>query len=185
MLLKKDFAPTKLLWLDLEMTGLDPEADLILEVAVEVTNMKLETLASYESRIKQPKKTVLERMNKNIWWQDYPHNRDDFLSGLEHAPTISQVESDLIKLIEKHFGSEPVVLAGNSIHNDRLFIRRWLSEFELKLHYRMLDVTSFKIFMQSRFQVYFEKPEAHRAFEDVQASIAELQYYTEFFKSRA
>ena len=178
----KNFVPTKLLWLDLEMTGLDPKDDLILEVAVEITNMDLETLDSYESRVKQPKKIVLDRMNKNIWWQDFPENRDDFVNGLEQAKPLAAVEKELVKLVEHYFGSDPVVLAGNSIHNDRLFIKQWLPELELKLHYRMLDVTSFKILMQSRFRVYFEKPEVHRAYEDVQASIAELQHYLGYFK---
>lgn len=179
----KTFVPTKLLWLDLEMTGLEPAKDLILELAVEVTDMELKTLDSYEARIKQPRAAVLERMNKNIWWRDFPENRDDFLEGLDSAKPIKTVEKDLIKIIDHHFGTDPVVLAGNSIHNDRLFVKQWLPELELKLHYRMLDVTSFKIIMQSRYHVYFDKPEAHRAFEDIQASIAELQHYLGFMKN--
>lgn len=178
----KTFVPTKLLWLDLEMTGLEPAKDMILELAVEVTNMDLDTLDSYEARIKQSKSAVLERMNKNIWWRDFPENRDDFLEGLASAKPLQTVEKELIKIVDHHFGSDPVVLAGNSIYNDRLFIKQWLPELELKLHYRMLDVTSFKILLQSRYHVYFDKPEVHRAYEDVQASIAELQYYFKYIK---
>jgi oligoribonuclease len=174
---KKSFEPTKLLWLDLEMTGLDTEQDVILEIAAEVTDMKLQTLASYEAIIKQPKAKVLDRMNKNIWWQDYPDNRDDFIKNLAKGKPLEMAEHELIELIEHHFGKEPAVLAGNSIHNDRNFIKVGMPNLELKLHYRMVDVSSFKIMMQSRYRVYFEKPEVHRAFEDVQASIAELQHY--------
>jgi oligoribonuclease len=74
------------------------------------------------------------------------------------------------------------VLAGNSIHNDRKFIERWWPGLDLKLHYRMLDVSSLKIFMQGRHGVEFEKREVHRAFDDIQASIAELQYYLEWLQ---
>lgn len=179
----KSFEPTKLLWLDLEMTGLDPKQDLILELAIEVTNMELETLDSYECRIKHPKAAVLDRMNKNIWWRGYLDNRNDFLEGLDKGKPIVAAEKELLAIIKHHFGeTDPVVLAGNSIYNDRLFIKQWLSELELRLHYRMLDVTSFKILMQSRYSVYFEKPEVHRAFEDIQASIAELQHYFKYMK---
>lgn len=182
--IKPVFEPTKLVWLDLEMTGLDPESDLILEVAVEITDMNLQTLASYETRVRQNRNKVLDRMNKNTWWQDFPENRDDFVRGLAAAKPIEAVEKELVDLIEHHFGSEPAVLAGNSIHNDRNFIRSQLPGLELKLHYRMVDVSSFKIMIQSRYKVYFEKPEVHRAYEDVQASIAELQHYIDLFEKR-
>lgn len=181
---KSSIPPSKLLWLDLEMTGLDPKEDLILEIAVEITDMKLQTLASYEAIIKQPKAKVLERMAKNTWWQDYPENRDDFVKNLSSGKPIEMAEHELIELIEQQFGHEPAVLAGNSIHNDRNFIKSQMPALELKLHYRMVDVTSFKIIIQGRFKDYFEKPEVHRAYEDVQASIAELQHYVERFEKK-
>ena len=73
----KSIIPTKLLWVDLEMTGLDSQQDVILEVAAEITDFEFKTLASYEARIRQPRGTVLDRMQKNIWWADYPES--DFL----------------------------------------------------------------------------------------------------------
>lgn len=184
-MIDKKAVPTKLLWVDLEMTGLDAAQDVILEVAAEVTDFNMVTLASYEARVKQPQKVVAERMQKNNWWADYPANRDDFLHKLDEGKSSDQVEQELIALLEAHFGSEPAVLAGNSIHNDRNFIKHWWPAFDLKLHYRMLDVSAWKVFMQGRYGVEYEKKDVHRAFDDIQASIAELQYYLEWFKDNA
>ncbi|HSH17972.1 MAG TPA: oligoribonuclease [Candidatus Saccharimonadales bacterium] len=177
----KKLVPTKLLWIDLEMTGLDAQQDVILEVAAEVTDFDLKTLASYEARIRQPRETVLDRMQKNVWWADYPENRDEFVNRLDQGKLSREVEQDLIALVEEHFGREPAVLAGNSIHNDRKFITEWWPALDLKLHYRMLDVSSWKVFMQGRFGIAYDKHEAHRALEDIQESIAELQYYLDWF----
>lgn len=181
-MIDKHAIPTKLLWVDLEMTGLDPKKDVIIEVAAEVTDFKFKTLASYEAIVKQDKKTVVDRMQKNIWWKDYPENRDEFVRKMDHGKPSDQVERELIELVEQQFGSEPAVLAGNSIHNDRKFIQQWWPQLDLKLHYRMLDVSAWKVFMQGAYGVQFEKREVHRAFDDIQASIAELQYYLEWFK---
>ena len=182
-MIDKNKIPTKLLWIDLEMTGLDPVEDVILEVAAEITDFDLKTLASYEARIKYPQDVVVKRMQANIWWKDYPQNRDEFVQKLDEGKPLQQVEQEIIKLIEQQFGDEPAVLAGNSIHNDRNFIKQAMPALDLKLHYRMLDVTSWKMVMQAKYGIDFEKPEVHRAFDDIQASIAELQHYLELFKS--
>jgi oligoribonuclease len=183
-MIDKSVAPTKLLWVDLEMTGLDPDKDVILEVAAEVTDFNFKTLASYEACLMQPKELVVERMQKNTFWADYPENRDEFIRKLDRGKDPHEVEQDLIALIEEHWGSEPAVLAGNSIHNDRNFVKRWWPALDLKLHYRMLDVSSLKLVMQGKYGVMFEKKEVHRAFDDIQASIAELQYYLEWLKEQ-
>ncbi|HTB49107.1 MAG TPA: oligoribonuclease [Verrucomicrobiae bacterium] len=180
-MIDKHAVPTKLLWVDLEMTGLDPEQDVILEVAAEITDFDFKTLASYEAIVQQPKELVVERMQKNIWWKDFPENRDEFVRKMDGGKPSEQVERELVALVEQQFGQEPAVLAGNSIHNDRGFIRRWWPQLDLKLHYRMLDVSSFKVLMQAKYGVEFEKKEVHRAFDDIQASIAELQHYLEWF----
>jgi oligoribonuclease len=181
-MIDKRAKPTKLLWLDLEMTGLDPEKDVILEVAAEVTDFNFNILASYQATVKQGPKTVLERMQKNVWWQDYPENRDEFVRKVEHGKPGREVEQGLIAIVEQHFGDEPAVLAGNSVHMDRGFIRRWWPTLDSKLHYRMLDVSSLKVFMQGKYGIEFEKQDVHRAFDDIQASIAEWQYYLEWLK---
>jgi oligoribonuclease len=175
--------PTKLLWVDLEMTGLDPENDPILEVAAEITDFNFKTLASYEAIVAQPQELVVERMRKNIWWADYPENRDEFLKKIVTGKPSEQVEAELVDLISQNFGNEMAILAGNSIHNDRNFIKRWWPKVDLKLNYRMLDVSSWKVLMQGKYNVDYEKKKVHRAFDDIQASIAELQFYIEWFKN--
>jgi oligoribonuclease len=184
-MIDKHAKPTKLLWVDLEMTGLEVEKDVILEVAAEVTDFNFKTLASYETRVGQPRKTVVERLQKNIWYRDYPENRDEFINKLDEATPSKQVEQELIDLVAQQFKGEPAILAGNSIHNDRNFIKHWWPSFDLKLHYRMLDVSSLKVFMQGKYGLEFEKKEVHRAFDDIQASIAEWQYYLEWLKTHA
>ncbi len=181
-MIDKTAIPTKLLWVDLEMTGLDPAKDVILEIAGEVTDFNFKTLASYETRIQQDHNTVISRMQANIWWRDYPANRDEFIQKLPQGKPLATAEQEMIALVEKHFGDEPAVLAGNSIHNDRVFIKQWMPALDLKLHYRMLDVTAWKVVMQAKYGVNYEKKEVHRAFDDIQASIAELQSYLDFFK---
>lgn len=181
-MIDKHAVPTKLLWVDLEMTGLDPLEDVILEVAAEITDFEFKTLASYEAIVKQDRQTVVDRMQKNIWWKDYPANRDEFVNKLDSGKPSDQVQQELVELIAEQFGDEPAVLAGNSIHNDRNFIKQWWPRLDLKLHYRMLDVSALKILMQGKYGVQFEKKEVHRAFDDIQASIAELQHYLEWFK---
>jgi oligoribonuclease len=184
-MIDKEALPTKFLWVDLEMTGLDPTRDLILEVAAEVTDLDFKTLASYEARVKHDKKKVAELLQANIWYREVPENRDDFLNNLESGKTSELVESELIDFVTKHFGNEPAILAGNSIHNDRNFIKSYWPSLDLKLHYRMLDVSAWKIVMESKYGLKFEKKGAHRAFDDIQASIAELQYYLDWFNSHA
>jgi oligoribonuclease len=182
VMIDKHALPTKLLWVDLEMTGLDTEQDLILEVAAEVTDFEFKTLASYEAIVAQPKGAVVARMQQNVWWKDFPDNRDEFIRKVARGKASDKVERELVDLVKQHFGAEPAVLAGNSIHNDRAFIKRWWPQLDLKLHYRMLDVSAWKVLMQGKYGVQFEKREVHRAFDDIQASIAELQYYLEWFK---
>jgi oligoribonuclease len=184
-MIDKKAIPTKLFWVDLEMTGLDPANDVILEVAAEITDFNFATLDSYEAIVKQPRDVVIDRMQKNIWWADYPANRDEFINKLDTGKDPSQVEQELVDLLQKNFGDEPVILAGNSIHNDRLFIKQWWPSLDLKMHYRMLDVSAFKVLMQGKYDVVFDKKEVHRAFDDIQASIAELQYYLEWFKNQS
>lgn len=175
----KSLAPTKFLWMDLEMTGLDTAKHRIVEVAIEVTDLDFKTLASYEAIIKQ-NEDILINMDQ---WSLEQHE----LSGLtERVRTQGRDEKEVIHeivgFISAQFGDEPAVLAGNSIHNDRAFIKAQWPEVEGLLHYRMLDVSSFKVLLQAKYQLEFKKKGLHRASDDIQASIAELQYYLDWFK---
>jgi oligoribonuclease len=178
----KAAATTKLLWVDLEMTGLDTDEHVIIEVAAEVTDWTFKTLASYEAVIHQSDE-ALERANP---WAKDQHAKSGLTERIrsEGRPE-KDVVHELVGFIQAQFGSEPAVLAGNSIHNDRLFIKKWWPEVDNLLHYRMLDVSSWKLVMQGKYGVTFDKNDAHRAFDDIQASIAELQYYLEWFKNQA
>ena len=111
----KNLRPTKLLWVDLEMTGLDPKKDVILEIAAEITDMDFKTLASYEARVKQPKALVVKRMQANNWWQSYPENRDSFVNNLDSGKPILLIEQELLAVMDQNFGKETAILAGQSI----------------------------------------------------------------------
>lgn len=174
--------PTKLLWMDLEFTGFEYGRDVILEVSVEVTDFNFKTLGSYEARIKNDPKVLVERMKLNTFWQDHPENRDNFLHHNDEGKPVGEIEKELIAFVEQHFGSEPAVLSGNSIHSDRAMIKAWWPALDLRLHYRMLDVTSLKVLMQGKYGVEYEKANNHRAYDDIQESIAELQYYLEYLQ---
>ena len=176
MKIDKHMVPTKLLWIDLEMTGLNSEKDVIIEVACEVTDFEFKTLASYEAIIRHHD-DVLDNMNE---WSKVQHKASGLTERIKNeGRDEKEVVHELIGFISAQFGKEPAILAGNSIHNDRTFIKQHWPEVDNLLHYRMLDVTSFKILMQSKYGVNFSKKEVHRAFDDIQASIAELQYYIE------
>lgn len=173
--------PSRLLWVDLEMTGLVPSKDVILEVAAIVTDFDFTVLETYEQRIVQDRATVEARMDANPWWKDYKGNRKQFVRGLTVGKPLAEVEQDLVSLVSRHFPNERAVLAGNSIYNDRLFIKQWMPSLDDTMHYRMLDVSSFKILMQGKYGKEFKKQALHRALDDIQASIAELQYYLDWF----
>jgi oligoribonuclease len=174
--------PTKILWMDLEFTGFDYGKDVILEVSVEVTDFNFQTLGSYEARIKNNPKILAERMKLNTFWQEFQENRDHFLAHNGSGKDVAEIERELIDFVKSHFDGEPAVLAGNSIHSDRAMIKAWWPTLDLLLHYRMLDVSSFKVLMQGKYGIDYKKINNHRAYDDIQASIAELQYYLDYFQ---
>jgi len=177
----KNVIPTKLLWMDLEFTDFDYPNACVLEVSVEITDFNFNTIGSYEARIKNNPDKLVKRFKLNTFWQDFPHNRDDFLKNAESGKELKKVEKELIALIEEHFGTEPAILAGNSIHSDRAVVKAHWPTLDLKLHYRMFDVSSLKVLMQGKYGVVYEKNSTHRAYDDIQASIAELQFYLDWF----
>lgn len=170
----------KLLWIDLEMTGLDPSKDRILEVAAIATDMKLDKIASYEAAIKVPDALIKERMVGEFWEQN-SKTRDALIAQNQDGKPIKQVEQELLEFIDQNCTKE-LYLAGNSIHQDRKFIEREMPELNKRLHYRMLDVSAWKIYFENARNKKFIKPENHRALEDINGSIEELKWYLTFMK---
>lgn len=167
-----------MLWIDLEMTGLDPQKDCIVEVAAIVTDWDFAELGSLDYGVKQDEDKLRDLFAANPWTAARPSESAILIEHSQQGIPETQAEADIIKLIDKHFApDEPVLLAGNSIHCDRGFIKRYWPKLEARLHYRMLDVSAWKVVMQGKYGVAFTKKEAHRALDDIRESIAELQQY--------
>ena len=174
----------RVLWLDLEMTGLSPEDDLILEVAVIVTDWNFNEIATYQGVVKNRVSLLKKRLAKNAsFWDMNPDSRDGLLVQNKDGKSLNEIQDELIIFIEKNFKKGvPVLLAGNSIHIDRRFIVIKWPKFDAKLHYRMLDVSAWKVVFEGKFKKKFGKADAHRALDDIRGSIQELQYYLAKFK---
>lgn len=170
--------PTKLLWVDLEMTGLDVEKEVIIEVAAVATDLKFNTLDQYHAVVKQPQK-YLDAMDD---WNKTHHKASGLTDKIPHGKEPDLVENELLLFIAKNFEGERPILCGNSIAQDRLFIDKYWKRLADKLHYRMLDVSSWKIIMNSVFQKVYHKTNTHRAVDDILESIGELKFYLSFFK---
>jgi oligoribonuclease len=167
----------KLLWIDLEMTGLDPVEDRILEVAAIATDWDFNEIAVYEA-VKKVGPNLMKKRMIGEFWDKYPQVRDALMAQNMTGKNGRIVENELLEFIDEHFDSEkPVLLAGNSIHQDRKFIENEWGRLNARLHYRMLDVSAWKVVFEGKYKKKFAKPEAHRALADIRGSIEELQYY--------
>jgi oligoribonuclease len=171
----------RILWMDLEMTGLDPLQDRIMEVGAIVTDWDFNEIATYESAVLVGPRLVEKRMLKGpsaAFWATVPESRDGLIEQNKTARSGRTVENELLAFIDKYFDKDTrVLLAGNSIHQDRRFIVNEWPRLDAKLHYRMLDVTAWKVVFEGKFKKKFAKPEEHRAIGDIRGSIQELQYY--------
>lgn len=170
----------KLLWVDLEMTGLDPAKDRILEVAAIATDMELNEIAKYEAVVQVDKQIIDDRM-VGEFWEKNSATRDALIEQNDSGRPVAEVEKDMIAFIDKYFG-KTIYLAGNSIHQDRKFIEREMPELDKRLHYRMLDVSAWKIYFENALDKKYTKSENHRALDDINGSIEELQWYLTFLK---
>lgn len=171
-------AGTKLLWLDMEMTGLDVTKEVPIEVAAIVTSPKLEPIEEYHAVIKQPQ-SYLDAMDD---WNQRQHRHTGLIDLIPGGEDPAAVDRALAAFIKKHFGGERAVLAGNSIGQDRLFIRQYMPLTEAVLHYRMVDVTAWKVIYNSMYDLKFSKKDQHRALDDIRESIDELKFYLSFVK---
>lgn len=169
---------TRLFWLDMEMTGLDVDKEVPIEVACIVTDWQFKEIAQFHRIIKQPQK-YLDAMDD---WNQEHHGDSGLLAQIPNGTEMGVVDKELETFIGQNFGFERAVLCGNSINQDRLFIRKYLPLTEAMLHYRQLDVTSWKVVYNSLFQKKFKKKDAHRALDDIRESIEEFRFYLSFVK---
>ena len=173
-------SPDNLIWIDLEMTGLDPDNDRIIEIATIVTDKALQTLAEGPVlAIRQPT-AILDCMDE---WNSRQHTRSGLLervraSGIDAA----QAEQETLAFLAQHVAGGKSPMCGNSICQDRRFLARWMPELEAFFHYRNLDVSTLKELVRRwapQLADGFTKRGAHLALDDIRDSIRELQYYRE------
>ena len=175
----KNAKQNRLLWLDLEMTGLSPEKDLILEIAIIVTDWKFQEIATFEGAVKHSPLKLQSRLRKNqVFWDENPKARDELIEQNKHGKPLLKIENEIINFLDKNLDKNtPIILAGNSVHIDRRFIVNYWPRFDSRLHYRMLDVSAWKVVFEGKFRTKFAKPDNHRALDDIRGSIQELEYY--------
>ena len=161
------------------MTGLEVEKEKILEVAALVTDHDLKSFGSLEAVVFQPAE-VLAGMDE---WCRKTHGKSGLVDRVPHGITEAALDDSLCSLLDApDCPKGRPILAGNSIAQDRKFIDRYLPKFAARLHYRMLDVSSFKIVFEHRLGLKYKKQNKHRALDDVRESIAELQCYLGYIR---
>jgi oligoribonuclease len=171
--------PTRFVWLDLEMTGLDDKSCVIIEMAMIVTDGNLAELALLEQCIWQPE-SALQTMTPFVRKM---HTDNGLLDKVRASQTsAAEAEQKAIDVLLQHVGYKKGILAGNSIWQDRRFLLRHMPTFESLLHYRQIDVSTIKVLSK---QWYGDagsapgKPSSHTALDDIRASINELRWYKE------
>lgn len=170
----------RLVWIDLEMTGLDPDKHVIVEVAALITDAELNILGEGVDLVVHASEDELGQMDDFV---THMHTSSGLIDEIRSSTvTLSQAEDAVLNLIAQHCTEgQPAPLAGNSIATDRSFIRRHMPRLDEALHYRMIDVSSVKE-LAKRWapRVYFRQPDkgmAHRALADIVESVRELDYY--------
>ncbi len=183
-------AKASLLWIDLEMTGLDSKVDKIIEVAAIGTDWKLNSVCEFTATVKVDEAFMKKRM-VGEFWEKNSASRDAMLTKNADGKSSELVEKELLEWIDKNFVKQSIkdgvskgkiILAGNSIHQDRKFIENEWKKLNERLHYRMLDVSAWKVFFEGALGKRFMKSELHRALDDILGSIEELKWYLTFIK---
>ncbi|MCA9679793.1 MAG: oligoribonuclease [Kofleriaceae bacterium] len=169
-----------LVWMDLEMTGLDPERERIIELAVLITDGELELVAEGPELVIHQPDELLAAMDA---WNTKHHTASGLVDRVR-ASTVTEAEAEaqVVAFIDAHLGAkERPPLAGNSIHQDRRFIHRYMPALDARLHYRMVDVSTVKELGRRWYPAIYDrrpgKNESHRALDDIRESIAELRFY--------
>ena len=169
-----------LAWIDLEMTGLDPDVHVIVEIATLITDDQLNLIAEGPDLVISATEEQLEKMDPVVVEM---HTKSGLLDEIKASKiTLEEAGSQTLSFLMEHITKKGTVpLCGNSIGTDRRFLAKWLPEIENFLHYRSVDVTSIKELGKRWFPKVTgaapEKNGGHRAMDDIKASLFELQYY--------
>jgi oligoribonuclease len=171
-----------LIWLDMEMSGLLPDSDRILELAAVVTDAELNVLAESPVLVVHQSDAVLRGMDA---WNQSTHSRSGLIDKVK-ASTLDEAtaSAQMIEFLKQHVPAGKSPMCGNSICQDRRFMARYMPELEAYFHYRNLDVSVFKeLARRWKPTIYsgFKKASKHEALADIYESIEELRYYREHF----
>lgn len=172
-------ASERLVWIDLEMTGLDPSSDEIVEIACIVTESDLTELDEGISIVVKPSDAPLAAMDPFVVDM---HTTSGLITEIPDGTTLADAEERVLAYITQRVPeARKAPLAGSSVYVDRGFLARYMPRIDQHLHYRLIDVSSFKELARRWYpRIYFASPEKtgnHRALADIRESIAELRYY--------
>lgn len=171
-----------LAWLDMEMTGLNPDTDRIIEVAMIITDSNLNILAQSEVLVIHQPDSIIDHMDK---WNTTTHTRTGLVDKVK-ASTLTEAEAEekLLAFISEWIPEKASPMCGNSIHQDRRFMVRYMPRLEAYFHYRNLDVSTLKELARRWNPAIVKgisKKGAHQALDDIKESIEEMAYYREHF----
>jgi oligoribonuclease len=171
-----------LIWIDMEMSGLIPDSDYILEVALVITDSQLNMVAEAPVLVVSQSDAVLDNMDK---WNKSTHTKSGLIDKVKASKqTENEVEADMIAFLQKHVLPKISPMCGNSICQDRRFLARLMPQLEAYFHYRNLDVSTLKELVKRwkpDILAGLAKQGKHEALADIYDSIAEMKYYREHF----
>ena len=170
-----------LIWIDLEMTGLDPDKEKIIEIATLVTDSDLNVLAEGPNLVISQSIEILDAMDD---WNQNQHGLSGLIDEVKKSNVSVQVaEIDTLEFISKYVGGKGSPMCGNTVSHDRRFLSKYMPRLEAYFNYRHIDVSSFKeaaVRWMNEAQVY-EKKGSHRALGDIKESVEELKFYKKLF----